>query len=1036
MPPTARDIKRALARIRAVLPVEKQFDAARRNIRLGLERISRIIPARQDWIGVHVAGTNGKGSICTLLAGMLRRAGLSHGVFVSPAMPEPHNGVLINGRYANKRMYELETTDVRASYRRAASGWKFSMGEDPGDLTPFELQTATAFRVFDKMHVKYGIVEVGMGGATDATNAMREKDVTIISRIGLDHQEYLGGTIEAIAKVKAGIMRKSVPCIVDHTNTDSVLAVLTEHANEVGTQIWLSSKAAPLLEKLDRDRFQLQPYEERNLMCALLAFQRLFPNLKLDVNQLVPSQPFLPGRKEHVMVTGLTGGLRKSPLFVDGAHNLLGVEALAALVNDGGMRKGDEPLTWVMAMSSSTTKPFAQIIETLLRPQDNFAFAEYEPQDNDPPPAPADLGRDIGRALLNDTSQLYDGDAKISAAVQWACAKAGEGPVVVTGSLYMIRELYKVAGVEPQRQIGTMRPGPSQLWHYTRQATQRVLTDEEEREFKRAKKHNWVSPRVSPVLRDVRDGGKPRKEVVPEWVRDLHRTAAHHKKQADGYGAAIASIEKDMGEGGKDSPLGQTIRELKRKRGEHRSMYDKAISDARQRVSSNKRVLSYAQIFGRRKKRREGPVTALLRKYKLLDRMKVLEATPKKSVARTPAELGAAEAPNMTDPSVEEQLRQRRDLMHRSLTKMMARKAKKMKARTSNATIPLKISLEEKLAEKGVLRPSTIIGPETRVRMPKPGISVNMGAETKALTATKEAPKESVSAAASFMEKFSDRVEQKPSRAAEAPQANASFEILFEEKFRDRMEPRQTTAEDAGTRKTTASFEAIPDERRMPEQRRPGEEEAKTEAQKTTAPSEERPSEGKTPAQRVAGAEAEARKMIASLEETLTERKTLEQRREAGQEKMNISSEERPSERKTLDPKREAETEAKPKPKPKPEAQKTLSSFEEEVNRRIAVEQRKAAKAEAKAEARKMAAPEKKLTARQRRDQRRAEEAEARRLAEEGEKRKEEDEEEEEEEEEDDDDSSRERASWPAQKKRLGGKEKRAQQRSGKKKKT
>ncbi|RCI13166.1 hypothetical protein L249_1150 [Ophiocordyceps polyrhachis-furcata BCC 54312] len=872
MPPTARDIKRVLARIRAVLPVEKQFDAARRNIRLGLERISRIIPARQDWIGIHVAGTNGKGSICMLLAGMLRRAGLSHGVFVSPAMPEPHNGVLINGRYANKRMYELETNDVCASYRRAASGWKFSLGEDPGDLTPFELQTATAFRVFDKMHVKYGIVEVGMGGATDATNAMREKAVTIISRIGLDHQEYLGGTIEAIAKVKAGIMRKSVPCIVDDTNPDSVLAVLTEHANEVGTQIWLSSKAAPLLKNLDRERFQLRPYEERNLMCALLAFQGLFPNLKLDVNHLVPSQPFLPGRKERVSVTGLTGGLRKNPLFVDGAHNLLGVEALAAHVNEGGMRKGEEPLTWVMGMSSSTTKPFAQIIETLLRPQDNLAFAEYEPQANDPLPAPADLGRDIGRALLNDASQIYDGDASISAAVQWACAKAGEGPVVVTGSLYMIRELYKVDGVEPQCKIGTMRPGPSQLWHYTRQAMQRVLTDEEEREFKRARQHNWVSPRVSPVFRDVRDGGKPRTEVVPEWVRDLHRTAAHHKKQADGYGAAIASIEKDMGEGGKDSPLGQTIRELKVKQGEHRRMYDKAILDVRQRVS-NKRFLSYTQIFGRRKKRREGPVTALLRKYKLLDRVKTLEAMPKKKVKRKTEKMGAAKAPNMNDGvSAEEQLRQRRDLMQWRPTETKAEKVKSPKT-----GVLLKMSLEKKLSER---------------RMPKPRIAVEMKPEAKARA--EDERKGAASVDALFAEKLSARREEKPTRATEAGNAHASFETVSVETSSDRMQPEQTRAEDAEMRMTAASFEEKMRERRMPEQRRAreAEAEAEAEARKTTVSSEERPSKRKTLEQRrEAKAEAEpkpkpkpnpeAQKTLSPFDEEVNRRVAVEQRKAA-----------------------------------------------------------------------------------------------------------------------------------------------------------
>ncbi|PFH59038.1 hypothetical protein XA68_12897 [Ophiocordyceps unilateralis] len=619
MPPTSKDLKRALARIRSVLPESKKLG---RNIRLGLERIRHIVPVRQDWIGIHVGGTNGKGSICTLLAGMLRRAGMSHGVFISPAMPEPYNGVLINGRYANSRMYEIEAEGARAAYRRVASGWTFSKAEGDDELTPFELQTATAFRVFDKMHVKYGIVEVGMGGATDATNAMREKAVTVISRIGLDHQEYLGGTIEEIAKVKAGIMRQSVPCIVDHTNPDSVLRVLSERARVVGTQITLSSKAEPLLADLDRDRFRLEPYEEQNLKCAVLAFQKLFPNLKLDVNKLIPTEPFLPGRKEIIKVTGLTGGLPSRPILVDGAHNMLGVETLAAHVNGGGVRRGDEPVTWVMAMSSSKTKPFGNIIETLLQPQDNLAFVEYTAQDGDPPPAPADLGRDIARTLLRDSSrQLYDGRPSISAGVKWACAKAEGGPIVVTGSLYMIRDLYKLEGVEPQRKIGMMRPGPSQLWHYTRLAQERALTSDEKSEFKRARRHGYLSPRRSPVFRNVGDGGKPESEEVPEEVSIAQRAAAYHKKQAEGYKAAIASILKDK-KGAMTDSLDSAIKALQSKQHEHLHAYNKAMVRVRGHLPDpNMKFASYERIFVKQQKKRKRPVTSILHKHGLLFRL-------------------------------------------------------------------------------------------------------------------------------------------------------------------------------------------------------------------------------------------------------------------------------------------------------------------------------------------------------------------------------------------------------------------------------
>ncbi|ODA80765.1 hypothetical protein RJ55_03724 [Drechmeria coniospora] len=596
--PSTKDIKRALARIRAVMPQEKTVGSRQRNIRLGLDRISRAIPAEQNWIGVHVGGTNGKGSICALLAGMFRLAGISHGTFVSPAMPERHNGVTINGLYVNKRMYETERQQVEAAFGRRAGRWLFSpadAADDGGELTPFELDTATAFRVFNKMHVRYGVVEVGMGGSTDATNAMRSKAVTVISKIDLDHQEYLGNSIEEIASVKAGIMRPGVPCIVDHTNAGPVLAVLQSHAQKVGTQISLSSKASPLLEALDRHRFPLEDYERQNLLCATLAFKSLFPHLDVDANKLLGTKPHLPGRKEYVKVTKLTGGGRQRPILVDGAHNMLGVEALSKYV-ESKVRRDDGPVSWVLGLSESKSKPFSRMLETLLRPQDNLAFVEYTAGTNDPLATPADLGRAVGKDVLRHESQLYEGDDSVAAAVQWACAKADEGPVVVAGSLYLVRELYKTEGVERGRKTGTRRPGRAQLWHYTQLSQTRPLSAEEAREFKQARRHWYLSPR-----RTCGNGAASLTVPVPGRTRQLQRVAAHHRNQADGYRSAIKSMKKDM-EGERASVQEgpkSTFEELQRRRDAHLASYSSAMSKIRGRSPDpEKKHRSREEIFG------------------------------------------------------------------------------------------------------------------------------------------------------------------------------------------------------------------------------------------------------------------------------------------------------------------------------------------------------------------------------------------------------------------------------------------------------
>lgn len=594
--PAVRDIKRALARINAAIPAQKRLAADHRNIRLGLERIERIVPKQQPWIGVHVGGTNGKGSICALLAAMFKQAGLSHGTYTSPAIPERHHGITINSLYVNKRMYEMELKHIQNAFKRLASGWSFKTGEDPGELTPFELDTAAAFRVFDKMHVKYGIVEVGMGGATDATNVMRQKGVTVISKIGLDHQEYLGNTIEEIAKVKAGIMRPGVPCVVDYTNETPVLDVLKQHAQEVGTQVVLSRKAEPILSQVDVTKFQLEEYEQHNLLCATLAFQTLFPNLSIDVNRLLATKPYLPGRKESVYVTGLTHNVREEPVFVDGAHNLLGVENLARFV-DGKLRDGDKPITWIMGLSSSKSKPFGQLLETMLRPQDNFAFVEYIRGPNDPEAVPAEFGRDIGRTIVKSDDQVFEGAPSITSAMQWASQKAEGGPIVVTGSLYLIRQFYSLEGVERRRKLKTHRPGLSQLWYYTRLAQERTLTEEEEREFKRARRHWHRSPsRQQPAVREIGQEGSAGEPLAPDEAKKLQAEASFHKKQADGYATAVSSVQTDM-DTAREAPTNLT--ELKERRDFHSAEFQKTIEKIRGSATDPaKKFMSYQEIFG------------------------------------------------------------------------------------------------------------------------------------------------------------------------------------------------------------------------------------------------------------------------------------------------------------------------------------------------------------------------------------------------------------------------------------------------------
>lgn len=520
---TSREIQYTLDRINRILLRKRQM--GHRDIRLGLDRIKRVVPDRQEWQGVHVGGTNGKGSICAFLGGLFKLAGVGYGSFNSPAFPDKHNAVLINGLYVNPRQYEIESKAVQAKWDQIAAGWQLHHGEDAETLSPFELETATAFRLFDRIRVPYGIVEVGMGGATDATNAMKHKAVTIISKIGLDHQEYLGNTIEKIAKVKAGIMQRNVPCIVDHTNQPSVLQVLREHAREVGTSLILTWKAEPFLMSLDNQKWKLENYQIQNLLCAAVAFRHLFPQKEIDLNRLMATNPFMPGRLEEIeILPSITGGESKTAL-VDGAHNMLGIEALVDHI-DTRVRQSGKPMTWVMGMSSSKTKPFDKIIEKVVRPEDNLAFVEFAPEPNLPPPAPASFGSDIARGIVKSSEQVYDGEPEIKSALKWASEKAGEDPIVITGSLYLIKDLFGLQGIKRERQVGTRQATGPLGDHLAESSRAATSTDEDTSE--------------SPTTSDA-ETLEARNETS-----EARRKATFHKKQAKAYRNMMQVIQNDI----------------------------------------------------------------------------------------------------------------------------------------------------------------------------------------------------------------------------------------------------------------------------------------------------------------------------------------------------------------------------------------------------------------------------------------------------------------------------------------------------------
>ncbi|MCM2373031.1 bifunctional folylpolyglutamate synthase/dihydrofolate synthase [Rhodopirellula sp. ICT_H3.1] len=179
---------------------------------------------------VHVAGTKGKGSVCTMISTMLTAAGYRVGLYTSPHLVDLEERFRVNGCPASPS----EMTDLINAMRPVVEEMS---NEEIGGPTFFELTTAIAIEHFHRSGCDYWVLETGLGGRLDSTNVF-QSDVTVISSIGLDHQHVLGNTVEQIAKEKAGIFKTGVPAISGVTRP-SARDVIRQSAKDTG---------APLIE--------------------------------------------------------------------------------------------------------------------------------------------------------------------------------------------------------------------------------------------------------------------------------------------------------------------------------------------------------------------------------------------------------------------------------------------------------------------------------------------------------------------------------------------------------------------------------------------------------------------------------------------------------------------------------------------------------------------------------------------------------------------------------------------------------------------
>ncbi len=193
------------------------YGTQNRGIKLGLDRVRRFF-SELEWSGagtqfLHVAGTNGKGSVCAMLDSVCRAAGMRTGLFTSPHLVTFRERIRMNGEMAAKEEIAAGLTHIRAVCERMES-----------EPTFFEITTGLALMLFQRAGIEVVALETGMGGRLDATNVVQPR-AAVITSIGLDHMQYLGATLEEIAWEKAGIIKPGTPVVIGALPPEAVTVI-------------------------------------------------------------------------------------------------------------------------------------------------------------------------------------------------------------------------------------------------------------------------------------------------------------------------------------------------------------------------------------------------------------------------------------------------------------------------------------------------------------------------------------------------------------------------------------------------------------------------------------------------------------------------------------------------------------------------------------------------------------------------------------------------------------------------------------------
>jgi dihydrofolate synthase/folylpolyglutamate synthase len=439
--PGATAVDAILARLLALHP--KRID-------LSLDRVERLLaaldhPERRLPPLIHVAGTNGKGSTIAFMRAILEAAGQRVHVYTSPNLVRLNERFRIGGNGGGKFVGDTALAAALAECER-------KNGDTP--ITVFEIETAAAFVLFAGNPADMLLLEVGLGGRLDATNVVERPLASVITRVSVDHREFLGDTIEQIAAEKAGILKRGVPAVIA-SQAREALAVIERQAGRMRSPLsiagenWTATEERGRLVYQDADGLLDLPapklygrhqFENAGTAIAGLRAAGLkLPVAAFEAGMVRVEWPARMQRLSHGRLATLLPP--ESELWLDGGHNADGGRAVADALADLEERVS-RPLVLVVGMLS--TKDAGGFLRNFSGLARRVITVPVHQDKAVPAGALADIAHSIGiPAIARDTVE-----SALSVAGKLDLEPAPR--VLITGSLYLAGEVLAANGTPPE----------------------------------------------------------------------------------------------------------------------------------------------------------------------------------------------------------------------------------------------------------------------------------------------------------------------------------------------------------------------------------------------------------------------------------------------------------------------------------------------------------------------------------------------------------------------------------------------------------